>query len=177
MTAVLLIRHAEPLRTAGVPADRWPLSDKGRQDARELGSLLARRILPSVVWTSPERRANETAEVVFPASEATLRHQLREVEKPWYESADEHTQAAARYLQGEGVDGWERHEDVIARMADLTLEVRSFERIALVSHGLLLTTWLTNEGALEDPSTFWSDLGMPDAWELDLEDTSLEQIR
>ena len=46
----------------------------------------------------------------------------------------------------------------------------------VVSHGVLLTTWLHHEIGLEDPFLFWSNLRTPDAWELSLEEKTLERI-
>ena len=46
----------------------------------------------------------------------------------------------------------------------------------VVSHGVLLTTWLAQHGGARRPVSFWSDLRTPDAWELDLEEKSLERI-
>ena len=41
---------------------------------------------------------------------------------------------------------------------------------------MLLTTWLAQNGVLDDPFAFWSELRTPDAWELNLEEKSLERI-
>ena len=98
-----------------------------------------------------------------------VREQLSEVDKPWYTTTDELRQAVARYLGGETVEGWERREDVIARLDLLAADVSPDERIAVVSHGVLLTIWLDHEGVLEDPFAFWSDLRTPDAWAFDID--------
>jgi broad specificity phosphatase PhoE len=173
VTSVFLIRHAEPLPGARTAADQQPLSDKGRSDASELGRRLAGRNLSRTVWTSPERRAFETAGLVFPSAAIRVREQLREVERPWYSSAREHTRAVACYLRGQAVEGWEPREDVIARTTELISDLRGSERLVLVSHGVLLACWLGNALDLEDPSSFWSELRTPDAWEVDFDDKSL----
>lgn len=141
-----------------------------------LGTSLARRSGNAIVLTSPERRARETAALAFPLEVAGIREQLSEVRKPWYASADEHANAVADYLKGDELEGWERREDVITRTAELKSDVVSSESLVLVSHGLLLTTWLDHERGLDDPFAFWSDLRMPDAWELNFEDTSLRRV-
>ena len=58
----------------------------------------------------------------------------------------------------------------------LQADINPGERLVVVSHGVLLTTWLDHVGVLNDPFAFWSDLRTPDAWELDLEEKSLERI-
>ena len=45
-----------------------------------------------------------------------------------------------------------------------------------MSHGLFITTWLDHEMGLTDPFVFWSELRMPDAWELDLDEKSFRRI-
>jgi broad specificity phosphatase PhoE len=108
---------------------------------------------------------------------ASVRDQLGEVKKPWYDSAHEHSNVVATYLKGEVVQGWERREDVLSRIARLRSELDASERLVLVSHGVLLTTWLDHEIGLDDPLAFWSDLLMPDAWECDFDEKSLKRIR
>jgi broad specificity phosphatase PhoE len=158
------------------PAGEWPLTEKGRNDATGLGKILAGRSGSAIVWTSPESRARETAAVAFPLVAAGVRDQLSEVKKPWYASADEHAKAAAKYLRGEAVEGWERREDVITRIDQLKLDFGSLESLVMVTHALLLTTWIDREAELGDPFSFWSHLWMPDAWEFSLEGKSLERI-
>ena len=175
MTPVVLVRHAEPQMDAETSGAEWPLSEKGSNDAIVLGRSLAGRS-PSAVLTSPERRARETAALAFPLVVAGVRDRLSEVKKPWYVSADDHTNAAARYLEGGVVEGWEHREDVIRRIARLKSDFGSSQSLILVSHGLLLTTWLDHEIGLDDPLSFWSDLTLPDAWVADFEAKSLERI-
>jgi broad specificity phosphatase PhoE len=174
--SVVLIRHAEPLMDGETPTAQWPLTEKGRSDATVLGTSLARRFASTIVWTSPERRACETAALAFSSVTAAVRDQLNEVKKPWYASADEHANAVAKYLRGKSVEGWERREDVITRIAQLRLGSTYLASLVLVTHGLLLTTWLDHEIELDDSFSFWSNLRMPDAWEFNLEGKSLERI-
>jgi broad specificity phosphatase PhoE len=173
---VVLIRHSEPLMTGETSGAEWPLTEKGRKDATALGTSLAGRSTSAIVLTSPERRARETAALSLPLAVADIRDQLSEVKKPWYASAYEHTNAVAKYLMGEMVEGWERREDVIGRIAQLKSDFGSSKSLVFVSHGLLLTTWIDHEIGLSDPLSFWSDLRMPDAWVADFEDKSLERI-
>ena len=65
---------------------------------------------------------------------------------------------------------------MISRIAQLKSDFESSESLVLVSHGLLLTTWLDHEIGLNDALSFWSNLRMPDAWVADFEDRSVERI-
>ena len=174
---MILLRHAEPLMTDGTPAAQWPLTDQGRKDASALGRSLANKWTSATVWTSPERRASETAALAGPSVAILVREQLREVMKPWYVTAEERSNAAARYLNGETVHGWEHRDDVVARIALLEPDLSSArDDLIIVSHGLLLTTWLYHQIGLEDPYKFWSDLRIPDAWVADFGGKSLDRI-
>ena len=166
MTPLVLIRHAQPLVTAGTPPDQWPLTEEGSHDARLLGRGLAADSISTVVFTSPELKARQTAALAFPAVAVHVLERLREVERPWYAEPDELNLAAARYLRGEVVEGWERRQDVIARLSSLMPGGTPGERVVIVSHGILMTTWIHHEIGLEYPYRFWSDLRLPDAWEL-----------
>lgn len=71
-----LIRHADagdPMTWSGDDAER-PLSDKGRRQAKKLGSLLAGiKLRPDVILTSPKLRAAHTAKIVGKAVSVTPR--------------------------------------------------------------------------------------------------------
>jgi probable phosphoglycerate mutase len=175
VTKVLFVRHAEPFVSGETSGAEWPLTARGSNEARALGTRLAH--WPAVaIWTSPERRARETAAQTFPTVVAEVRSQLSEVHKPWYDSSEAHANDVVNYLRGDVVAGWEPRAAVIARIAQLQSGFRSFDRIVLVSHGLFITTWLDNEMRLADPFVFWSNLQMPDAWELDLDERSFRRI-
>jgi phosphohistidine phosphatase len=66
---VLLMRHAKADRPPGVADRDRPLAENGRHDAASIGAVLAKlRPAPSLVATSPARRALETATVVAAAA-------------------------------------------------------------------------------------------------------------
>jgi broad specificity phosphatase PhoE len=170
------MRHAEPLVLRETPGAQWRLTNEGKESARVHGGRVMERSPITLVWTSPERKARETAEHGFPSIPTRVREQLGEVEKPWYTTTDELREAVASYLGGETVEGWERREDVLARLDLLAADVSPGGSLAVVSHGVLLTMWLDHAGVLDDPYAFWSDLRTPDAWELDLETKALGRI-
>ena len=62
------------------------------------------------------------------------------------------------------------------RLARLTSDLEAVESIVLVSHGVLLTTWIDHQVGLDDPVSFWTGLRMPDAWAVDLGEKSVERI-
>ena len=65
-----LVRHADA--TPGNPDELRPLSDEGREQARELGDRLRDDgVAPDVVLTSPLLRARETGEALARATGST----------------------------------------------------------------------------------------------------------
>ena len=147
-----------------------------------LGRRLADGLATTVVWSSPERKARQTAALAYPSVAIHVREELSEVKRPWYADPEELADGVAGYLRGEVVVGWEHRDDVLARLAQLqrlaSLDAGfiSRDRVALVTHGVLLTAWLHHKTGLDDPFSFWSGLRMPDAWELDIEKRSLQRI-
>ena len=71
-----LLRHAhagDPLEWAG-PDEERPLSSRGRKQAERLGRLLAEiGFAPTVILSSPKRRAMETAQIVASALDLPMR--------------------------------------------------------------------------------------------------------
>ncbi len=45
---------------------------------------------------------------------------------------------------------------------------RGVEDLVVVTHGIVMSAWLTTVAELRDPLLFWSDPRMPDAWQVDL---------
>ena len=65
-----LVRHADA--TPGDPDELRPLSDEGREQARELGERMRDDgVVPDVVLTSPLLRARETGDALARATGAT----------------------------------------------------------------------------------------------------------
>ena len=69
---LFLVRHAHAEK--GDPDDLRPLSERGREEAREVARRLAAHDTPpALVLTSPLRRARQTAEPIAHATGAELR--------------------------------------------------------------------------------------------------------
>ena len=76
MAKILLIRHAEPeVRGVFLGQSDPPLSACGRGQAREILGFLR----PEIVWTSPLRRATETAAIIASARVCKC-EELREID-------------------------------------------------------------------------------------------------
>jgi broad specificity phosphatase PhoE len=84
-TELLLVRHGEVVGTQGSKSvsghEDPPLSDKGRQSADQMGKKLASEQGLAALYTSPLRRAMETAQAI--ASYTKLEPQLVEAFREW----------------------------------------------------------------------------------------------
>ena len=66
MRKLILIKHASPLVIPGTPPEKWKLSDKGRESCGPLAEAI-RPHGPTVIVSSEEPKARETAEVIAQA--------------------------------------------------------------------------------------------------------------
>lgn len=176
MSAIILVRHAMPEVDRGVASKLWGLSESSREDCVLLAHALPAGI--SRIWTSDERKARETAEVLALRLGLIVRVDSRfaEVDRPQAWDRD-YRDVAAGYLRGVDEPGWEQREAVAARfgagieaaMAGATGDV------VVVNHGLAMTLWLGSVIKL-DAVAWWRSLSFPDAWRFDLQEGSLERI-
>ncbi|HET9060090.1 MAG TPA: histidine phosphatase family protein [Acidimicrobiales bacterium] len=167
MVDLLLVRHAEPLVNAQTSAADWPLSERGRVRAAALAHTLVTLSQTAEVWSSPQRKAWETAALAVPGLTPTVRDELSEVERPPYPDAETHRAAASEYLSGRDIQGWEPHASVHQRLQTLERRLPATGHLIVVSHGVLLTKWIQHVVGLEEPARFWSDMTLPDVWALD----------
>jgi alpha-ribazole phosphatase/probable phosphoglycerate mutase len=142
VTRVLLIRHGEPEDDArGRCYGRLDvrLSDDGRAHARQLSDLAS-----DVVYTSPRRRARETAELL---GAALVDERLRELDfgelegRTYDEIASEHPDLYRRWMEEPTrvcFPGGEGFDDLRARACSALAEIRGAHdgaTIAVVTHG------------------------------------------
>ena len=157
---MIVIRHARSVVDASVPPEDWELAPDAPAAAAELGQHLRAK----TIIASDERKAIDTAVALGIGLIGTYAA-FREVTRPWYGDAAGLAQAAARWFAGEGVDGWEPFADAVARFGR-GIEMLDPDGLIVVTHGTVMTAWLTSVGAIEDAFAFWSDLRMPDAWQV-----------
>jgi broad specificity phosphatase PhoE len=125
------------------------------------------------VVSSTEPKAIKTAEALGLGG---VRHddRLGEVARPWYEDEGSFRTEALRYLSGEAVAGWESRDDAAARFGTAISELDG--HCVVVSHGTIMSAWLSRHVSDLDAPDFWDHLEMPDAWIVDLGDRSARRI-
>jgi 2,3-bisphosphoglycerate-dependent phosphoglycerate mutase len=129
VTELLLVRHADCYRDLTDVVDP-PLSSVGREQARRLAERL-KRCEPAAVYSSPLRRATETARAI--TDEFSIDDRLVEM---------------ALEISEEGaLDFKESHDSAVARMRGVVEDVvRAHEgkRVVLVCHAASIVACLTD---------------------------------
>jgi broad specificity phosphatase PhoE len=183
MRRLILVRHAAPAVQPAIPARDWPLSSEGRLQAERLAARLTSLYAPPVIFSSPERKAVETAGLIACALGLKVERvtDLREHDRTGagYLSADAFAASIARFFAcpEELVFGRESAVQAGARFAAAVraLSARTPDRdILLVTHGTVLTLYAVAVASVE-PLPFWRGLGMPAAVVLSLPDHRLLQ--
>ena len=89
-TTVYLLRHAESRPSATVKEPDWPLTDLGKQQARDIVPALAKLNIDHV-YSSPFLRAIETAKPFadFAGKPLRIHDDLREQHSLWVDSVEE----------------------------------------------------------------------------------------
>ena len=141
---VWLVRHAETeWSRSGRHTGRTdvPLTDAGRERARELGARLRERSF-ALVLTSPLSRARDTADLAGIGDRAQVREDLLEWDYGEYEGITTRVIRETRpdwYLWTDGVPGGETAEEVAARCDRIVEEILGVDGdVAIVAHGHVL---------------------------------------
>jgi broad specificity phosphatase PhoE len=145
MTQLYLIRHAHTRMTGGA-AERWPLSEKGRREAR----ILARQDFwrkVELIFSSPEPKASSTAKPAARRWGVPLRivDCLRELHRP--RLIPDYRKAIARLFANpeQSIAGMETAAQAAGRITHCIRELVAAhpgQTLAVVSHGLVLTLFL-----------------------------------
>ena len=134
VTEVLLVRHADCYRDMTIDVDP-PLSSLGHEQAQRLASRVA-KLEPAAVYSSPLRRAVETA--------SAITNDFRE---------DERLVEMALDISEDGSLSFkESHDNAVARMRGVVDDVvRAHEgnRVVLISHAASILAYLTDVLRLE----------------------------
>jgi broad specificity phosphatase PhoE len=178
MTAnIILVRHAMPEVEPGIASKLWGLSEASREDC----VLLAHALPPgiSAIWSSDERKARETADVLELRLGLPVHIDARfaEIDRPPVWDRD-YQEVAAGYLAGAPEPGWEPREDVLARFSAGIAEARASAAgtVAVVSHGMAISLWVASVSPIEIVS-WWRALALPDAWVVDVDAGEVWPVR
>ena len=184
MSKLILVKHAAPEVVPDVSSEQWRLSEHGRASCAALGDAL-RAHQPSVIISSEEPKAQETAELVaqhlgVPWKSAPGLHEHDRRGVPHMRSGEfiSHVELMLR-KRDERVLGHESADEALRRFRNALRDVLSNhpdETIAVVSHGTVIALYVAEH--TEDHTTFelWRKLGLPSFVVLSRPELRVEQI-
>ncbi|MHB1446359.1 MAG: histidine phosphatase family protein [Acidimicrobiales bacterium] len=174
MSRLVLVRHGRPEVSEDTAPSTWSLRPEGVPAVRQLAASI-RLADPVTVLASTELKAVQTAEVLA-LGRVQQMAEFNEVAKPWFDDASAHVHATGRYLAGEALAGWEPLTGATERFQRGIERAADGHDLVVVTHGTVMTAWLATVVTVADPTEFWSRLGQPDAWEVDLADRSIRSL-
>lgn len=170
---LILVRHAMPDARPDVPPHEWVLSDEGRAAAERLVAMLPD---DAFLVASAEPKAWQTLQgerrdvVRDPRFNEVARNE------PW---DDDYRTRRRAYVDGAPHPGWEAPEEVAVRFAAGITErlAEAGERgLVVASHGMAIAMWLRLRVGLEQPGEFWSRMRFPDAYRVDIETGTIDEL-
>jgi len=174
---ILLAKHSQPVIDPTTSPTTWKLSTPGRRRALALAASLEGRG-PSKVFSSPEPKALETAEIVATVLRLDVEviDDLREHARPALPFADtreafERAIGDAFARPGETLFGGESVDLARVRFAAAVERLLTSPRAGtrlLVTHGTVLAAFAAHVAGL-DPAPLWRRLDLPSWIALDLD--------
>ena len=165
MRLLYLIRHASPRVQPDVPAREWVLSEAGIAEAQALARTAAGWGLRAL-YASSEPKARGTALIISGVTALNV-HVVDAFDElrisDWIGNSDEFNEHVRMILDGhEPARGGESAHEAASRFA---VGIRIVEGgpfpAALVSHGRVLTAFLSEAGLIDDAFEFWRAIPMP----------------
>ena len=165
-TEIWFVRHAEPTVHADIAPDLWPLTEGGRDAARDLGDHI-RWPQVSFVAASREVKAQETAAILADVGHVPWRvfSGLEELAVPWFDRPKALETAFGRYLQNRsetGFEPWEKASARVIRAIHTILDPPRPKIPVVVTHGRILTVLFHTAFHLPISVADWTSLQFPD---------------
>lgn len=171
MNEITFIRHSQSRTAPGLPPSQWPLTETGR---RRCGALAERMRaqpsnLPELIVCSKERKTRETGALLaeqlgVPHTVAPGLHEHAREQVGWLNDDEFARAVAALFARPDELAFGE--ETAIAARERFAAGVRAAllahpgRRLAIVTHGTVLTLFLAQQNGLA-AEPFWRSLGMP----------------
>jgi broad specificity phosphatase PhoE len=170
-----LIRHAQAQPTA-LPAETWPLSDLGRQQAQKLAELPFWQVV-HVICTSAEPKAIQTAQIIATQRDLPIEpsFDLREWRRPGVLVGKDEYQAIVRQAfanPAASVNGWEPAGEAQTRIMvaiERLLMLHEGQTLAVISHSLVLTLYLAHLTDTTPNMELWHSIPFASAIQVDPE--------
>ena len=168
MAKLILVRHAEVQIEKEIDPTLWKLSPEGRESIHQLSKANVWRDIQKI-YTSPETKAIETAQILAAHHRLDVEtiEDLREVDRSHGGFLPHYEEAAKEFFtkEGENIFGWERAIDAegrIVRGIERLVRANRESSIAVVSHGLVLTLYVTFITSRRgERLNVWKKIGFP----------------
>lgn len=180
MRQIYLIRHASPDIQPSVPAPEWTLSDRGQREAGVLAGTAEAWGLEAL-YASTEPKARATALIIgdplgLPVNVVPSFDELR-IPHDWIANSDEFNELVRDIFVGDAPRGCESAEAAATRFAEgIALIAQGPLPAGVVSHGRVLTAYLSRHFGVDEPFEFWRSIPMPGWTVIDL-DAPLAGVR
>lgn len=183
MPKLILVKHAAPVVTPGVPSEKWPLSADGRTRCGPLADAI-RPFAPAAIVTSLEPKAAETGELLaerlgVSADTALGLHEHDRSNVPHLPTREFISLVELMFRKpGERVLGRESADEALARFeraVAAVLATRPGEDVAAVSHGTVIALLLARHGGGR-PFELWRRMGLPSFAVVDLPAWRVERV-
>lgn len=170
MSTLVLIRHAQVVRDPALPVHMWQLSSEGQAAARRIAAEPALRGVDRF-FASTEPKALATARALAgdrPVEVASGLHELDRSAARWFDRIEEYKGMVLEILARpeESVRGCEPAIEAQQRIVSAVeglLAAHPGRRLAVVSHGIVLTLYLSHLlGRSRPDADIWRGIGFPD---------------
>lgn len=183
---LILVRHSLPTIDPYQPAESWPLSASGREDAQRLSVFLGDHLKhkPVKLFSSWEQKAIQTAQIIaipfqqpvtiYPGLQEHLRRRVKFSSQDQFEA-----DIANFYAHPEDcVFGEESANQVYERFAhaiNQILDAYPGRSLILVTHGTVMSLWVARNYQLQ-PLSIWRQLKPLSLIQVELSNRSNVQI-
>jgi broad specificity phosphatase PhoE len=184
MTQLILVRHSTVVVDPAVPAPQWRLSADGRIRCHQLAEQIG-AYSPTRFVTSDEVKAVETGQLMaahlkLPCTTAPNLHEQNRHGLPYFADKDEWATVVAQFFArpeqpvlGEETAGQARLR--LEQAVDHLRQQYPDDRLALVTHGRILTAFISHHNPTIAPFSFWQSLTLPCAFILDAPNYRLQK--
>lgn len=185
MPYLILVRHSVPQQNPKIVAREWPLSPEGRERCRQLGQQLATTFNPAFIATSDEPKAIETAKIIaeFFALPVQVQPDLHEHERRnvGYLPANEFKARIAAFFAypDELILGEETANQALVRFEQAIRNLLARPAtgdVLAVTHGTVMTLFLSRYNPELNPFEFWQQLSLPAVYVLSLPDFRIQTV-
>ena len=183
MRRLVLVKHSMPEIETDKPASSWKLGDLGRGRAESLAAGLG-EFSPSVIWSSREPKAIETAEIVagelgIPVEIADGLEEHHRDNVPFLSSKEEFEEAVERFFLSPdelvlGTETANQARDRFATAIDEVIDAGQTDSV-VVTHGTVMSLYVASVAGVQRMA-FWRRLGLPSYVVLTMPDMSIRSI-